>query len=55
MNPWGGATLEWTCSSPPPLANFEQTPTVGDPYDMERIRWDHATQSWVPGCGPPEK
>jgi cytochrome c oxidase subunit I len=47
-NPWGGATLEWTCSSPPPLANFEETPTVGDPYDMERVRWDHATQSWVP-------
>ncbi len=22
-NPWGGATLEWTCTSPPPFYNFE--------------------------------
>jgi cytochrome c oxidase subunit I len=47
-NPWGGVTLEWTCSSPPPLANFEKTPTVGDPYDMEQVKWDAKTESWIP-------
>ena len=33
-NPWGGKTLEWTVPSPPPLENFEETPTVTrGPYD----------------------
>ena len=27
-NPWGAVGLEWTTSSPPPTANFEQTPIV---------------------------
>jgi cytochrome c oxidase subunit 1 len=27
-NPWGGTTLEWSTSSPPPTHNFEQTPIV---------------------------
>lgn len=27
-DPWGGLTLEWTVSSPPPLENFEAIPTV---------------------------
>lgn len=27
-NPWGGATLEWTTASPPPLGNFEAAPVV---------------------------
>ena len=32
-NPWGGTTLEWTCSSPPPHDNFPEPPSVGRPYD----------------------
>lgn len=33
-NPWGGTTLEWTISSPPPLENFKDIPTVTrGPYD----------------------
>jgi cytochrome c oxidase subunit 1 len=33
-NPWGGTTLEWTTSSPPPEHNFEATPIVThEPYD----------------------
>jgi cytochrome c oxidase subunit 1 len=33
-NPWGGATLEWTLPSPPPLENWEEPPTVTTgPYD----------------------
>ena len=32
-NPWGGVSLEWTISSPPPMENFEQVPTIaGPPY-----------------------
>ena len=41
-NPWGGPTLEWTCSSPPPHDNFETTPSVGDPYDFTGLVWNEA-------------
>lgn len=34
-NPWGGVTPEWSTSSPPPVENFEKTPTFsGGPYDF---------------------
>lgn len=37
-NPWGGATLEWQTSTPPPLENFVQIPEVKkDPYDFKGI------------------
>jgi cytochrome c oxidase subunit 1 len=29
-NPWGGKTLEWTISSPPPPENFKETPVIRD-------------------------
>ncbi len=33
-NPWGGKTLEWTTSSPPPHENFHTTPIVtAGPYE----------------------
>jgi cytochrome c oxidase subunit 1 len=33
-NPWGGRTLEWTVSSPPPTENFHEIPVVTTgPYD----------------------
>ena len=33
-DPWGGTTLEWKTSSPPPLENFEEPPVVtAGPYD----------------------
>ena len=38
-NPWGGASLEWQCSSPPPHDNFSTTPAVGDCYDFSAVRW----------------
>jgi cytochrome c oxidase subunit 1 len=35
-NPWGGTTLEWKTSSPPPHENFEELPIVTTgPYDHE--------------------
>lgn len=38
-NPWGGATLEWQTTSPPPLENFEVIPEVPhDPYDFSKIK-----------------
>jgi cytochrome c oxidase subunit 1 len=46
-NPWGAATLEWQCSSPPPYDNFAHPPTVGDPYDFSRLRWDPLTGGYV--------
>jgi cytochrome c oxidase subunit 1 len=34
-NPWGGRTLEWQVSSPPPVENFPVPPVVaGHPYDF---------------------
>ena len=33
-NPWRAMTLEWQVSSPPPVFNFEEIPTVvGGPYE----------------------
>jgi len=35
-NPWGGVTLEWQISSPPPKENFERIPTIEyGPYEFE--------------------
>ena len=34
-NPWGATTLEWQTTSPPPLLNFDELPTVTTgPYDF---------------------
>ena len=46
-NPWGGATLEWACTSPPPYYNFERPPVVGDPYDFHNIEWDQKEEKYV--------
>ncbi|MEM6689587.1 MAG: cbb3-type cytochrome c oxidase subunit I [Planctomycetota bacterium] len=46
-NPWGGATLEWNCTSPPPFYNFDRPPVVGDPYDFSEIEWDAENDRYV--------
>ena len=36
-NIWGGETLEWHVSSPPPLENFEHIPTITEgPYEYKQ-------------------
>ncbi len=38
-NPWGGVTLEWQTSSPPPLHNFNRTIEVNhEPYDFSQLK-----------------
>jgi len=39
-NPWGGATLEWETSSPPPPHNFDHEMVAGDPYALETLTYD---------------
>ena len=46
-NPWGGATLEWECSSPPPHDNFSTPPAVDDPYNFRGIEYDGKTGGYV--------
>jgi cytochrome c oxidase subunit 1 len=46
-NPWGGASLEWQCTSPPPHDNFSSTPRVGDCYDFSAVPWDEKQQGYV--------
>ena len=46
-NPWGGRSLEWQCSSPPPHDNFAVTPSVGDCYDFTPVEWSEKEQGYV--------
>jgi cytochrome c oxidase subunit I len=40
-NPWGGASLEWSVSSPPPTENFTSEPVVTKgPYDFAGVTPD---------------
>jgi cytochrome c oxidase subunit 1 len=45
-NPWGGATLEWQCASPPPHDNFATPPTAGDPYDFGDLQYNAQAAGW---------
>ena len=45
-NPWGGRSLEWQCTSPPPWDNFAEQPTVGDCYDYSVLEWDPNEQGY---------
>ena len=46
-NPWGGATMEWQTSSPPPWDNFKKLPQVTDPYDFDHLTYDEKSQGYV--------
>jgi cytochrome c oxidase subunit 1 len=45
-NPWGGATLEWQCSSPPPFYNFHTPPMVNDPYNYKPLVYHGDERGW---------
>jgi cytochrome c oxidase subunit 1 len=45
-NPWGGATLEWQCTSPPPFYNFHSAPTVNDPYNYKPLVYHGEEAGW---------
>jgi cytochrome c oxidase subunit 1 len=46
-NPWGAATLEWKCNSPPPPYNFASPPTVGDPYVFDDLVYAPDIEGYV--------
>jgi cytochrome c oxidase subunit 1 len=46
-NPWGGATLEWETTSPPPPQNFDYEMHAGDPYDLDALRYDPEIGGYV--------
>ncbi len=53
-NPWGGTTLEWQCSSPPPHDNFKSPPPIHDPYDEETVVYDEAVGGYIPADSLPQ-
>ena len=53
-NPWGGASLEWQCSSPPPPHNFARPPDARDPYDFGEIVYASEADGYVQGKPQPE-
>ncbi|MEW4561097.1 cbb3-type cytochrome c oxidase subunit I [Bremerella sp. JC770] len=54
-NPWGAATLEWTCTSPPPYYNFEHAPHVDSPYDYSDLKYDAQIGGYVKDPNAPKK
>src|SRR3954469_6477190 len=50
-DPWGGRTLEWSTTSPPPPYNFAFTPVVHDLdawWDMKRRGYDRPLEDFRP-------
>ncbi len=48
-DPWGGQTLEWATTSPPPEHNFDSLP----PIRSERPLWDLHHPAPGPGGAAP--
>jgi cytochrome c oxidase subunit 1 len=46
-NPWGSASLEWQCTSPPSPHNFDKPPAYGDPYDYTNLVYDKTVRGYV--------
>jgi cytochrome c oxidase subunit 1 len=50
-DPWGGATLEWSIASPPPVYNFSVIPTVAN--RLPRWKTEHHDPMRDPPVAPP--
>jgi len=49
-DPWGGRTLEWSTSSPPPAYNFAFTPVVHDGdawWQMKQLGWKRPLSGFI--------
>jgi cytochrome c oxidase subunit 1 len=46
-NPWGGNSLEWHTTSPPPHENFERRPEGEDPYNFTHWGYDDVLDGYV--------
>ncbi len=46
-NPWGGNSLEWHTTSPPPHTNFDYEPHGVDPYHYDHWTWNEDIQGYV--------
>jgi len=50
-DPWGGRTLEWSTSSPPPAYNFAFTPVIHQLdawWDMKQRGYERPTSGYIP-------
>ena len=54
-NPWGAATLEWQCASPPPHENFAEIPLAGEPYEYDDLVYDDEEEGFVERPPEPSK
>jgi cytochrome c/quinol oxidase subunit I len=50
-NPWDGASLEWSTSSPPPVYNFAVIPIVASRYPLWEDRLDEGLERSSVGTG----
>lgn len=48
-DPWGGRTLEWATSSPPPFYNFAEVPG----RQLKKAVWKHLPLNFISGSGNP--
>jgi heme/copper-type cytochrome/quinol oxidase subunit 1 len=50
-DPWGGYTLEWHTSSPPPVYNFLALPTISSERPVYDLRKARETERQPVGAG----
>lgn len=53
-NPWGAATLEWQCASPPPHHNFERPPEATYPYHYDDLVYEGDELGYVRRAAAPK-
>lgn len=53
-DPWGGHTLEWTVSSPPPVGNFAELPEVTSAFPLDDLRQSDSAGELTAGAAEKE-